>query len=137
MMRDRTLFERLDTAGSLSAVVDNFSATLVTESVVDNIRRIFNTRQGAVETRPDYGMPDLNDVVSLYLEAVPAIEQAVREQIEKFEPRLRNVEVSFEAQPDDPMALGFVVTALIVGRDDERIRFDTRLGDDRRISIRS
>ncbi|CAN1523843.1 COG3518 Predicted component of the type VI protein secretion system [Rhabdaerophilaceae bacterium] len=136
-MRDRTLFEQLDSAGRLSAVADSFSVAMVTESIVDNIRRIFNTRQGAVETRPDYGMPDLNDVVSLFLEAVPAIETAVRDQIEKFEPRLRNIDVAFEAHPDDPMALGFVVTATIVGRDGEQIRFDTRLGDDRRLSIRS
>lgn len=135
-MRDRSLFDRLEQATATeSAPVAAFDARLMADSVMENLRRIFNSRQGSVETRPDYGMPDLNDVITLYLEAVPTVERAVRLQIEKFEPRLSSVEVSHDAQHDDPTALAFSIRAILHGESDERIRFDTTLGDDRRLKL--
>ncbi len=136
-MHDRSLFERLEAATHPARLPAPFSASALSESVINNIRRIFNARQGSCETRPDYGVPDLNDVVRMHLEAVPAIERAVRTQIELFEPRLRDVQVRFEPDSEDPLSLGFAVTATLVGENEERIRFDTRLGDDRRLRVRS
>jgi len=135
-MRDRSLFDRLDEATDADPPpASEFDTSRLADSVMENLRRIFNSRQGATETRPDYGVPDLNDVITLYLEAGPTVERAVRLQIEKFEPRLSHVEVSQDLQRDDPTALAFSIRAILHGENEERIRFDTTLGDDRRLKL--
>ncbi len=136
-MYDLSLTERLEQAGR-SAPVGAGPATAVAlaDSVIANIRRIFNSRQGSCETRPDYGMPDLNDVATLHVEVVPRILRVVAEQIRLFEPRLTNVEVTHLLSTDDRSSLSFSVSALLkVGDDAEPIRFATTVSDDRRIHV--
>jgi type VI secretion system protein len=137
-MLDRTLLERLEEATDVvapiqeSGSIDRFQA-----SVLDNVRRILNARQGCCETRPDLGMPDLNDAIGQGADAVLTVARSVKQQIEMFEPRLENVFVRFYADPDNPLQLAFHINAVLsYDGKTERIAFDTILSDDKRIKVK-
>jgi type VI secretion system protein len=83
--------------------------TLEILSVQANIRRILNTRAGAVKHVPDYGLPDLTDVYR----NLPASVHDLRNQMEmtllKFEPRLRAVEIEIDDKPDPGLMVSFTM----------------------------
>lgn len=137
-MFDRSLIERLEEATETAASsheqgsFDRFQA-----SVLENLRLILNARQGCCETRPDFGMPDLNDAIGQGADAVLSVARSVKQQIEMFEPRLENVAVRFLADPDNPLQLAFHVNAMLRYNDQvERVSFDTILSDDKRVRVR-
>lgn len=108
-MFDRSLMERLeDGTATNQGSFDRFRA-----SVLENLRRVLNSRQGCCETRPDLGMPDLNEAVGQGTEAVRALARSLKQQIEAFEPRLKNVLIRFHADPDNPLQLSFQVNATL------------------------
>ncbi|MDA9391389.1 hypothetical protein WN73_12080 [Bradyrhizobium sp. CCBAU 45394] len=113
--------ERLeDGAATHRMSFDRFRA-----SVLENLRRVLNSRQGCCETRPDLGMPDLNEAVGQGADAVRALARSLKQQIETFEPRLKNVSIRFHADPDNPLQLSFHVNATL-NYDDQmkQISFD-------------
>ncbi|WP_377828197.1 type VI secretion system baseplate subunit TssE [Bradyrhizobium lupini] len=120
-MFDRSLMERLeDETATNQASFDRFRA-----SVMENLRRVLNSRQGCCETRRDFGMPDLNDAMGQGADAVRALARSLKQQIETFEPRLKNVLIRFHADPDNPLQLSFHVNATLNYNDRmERVAFD-------------
>src|ERR1700736_1775392 len=133
-MFDRSLSERLEASTADRPFrATPFDKSVLLESVLDNVRRIFNERRGSCETRLDYGMPDLND--ALGLGGTPASLALIVQQIMmSFEPRLSDPVVRFPPNPDDPMSINFRVSAsLLYGEDIERVSFDTVLSDDKRV----
>lgn len=133
-----SLFERLETAREPGAgSPDATPALSLSDSVLANVRRILNARQGCCETRPDFGMPDLNDISREASETIPAIARAVKAQLETFEPRLR--EVLVKPMPTEaPGEFAFSVSAILIdGENGEAMRFDTVLGNDRQMRLRS
>ncbi|WP_420965350.1 type VI secretion system baseplate subunit TssE [Bradyrhizobium sp. B120] len=106
-MFDRSLMERLeDGTETNQGSFGRFRA-----SVLANLHRVLNSRQGCCETRPDFGMPDLNEAVGQGADAVRALAHSLKHQIETFEPRLNNVSIRFHADPDNPLQLSFHVNA--------------------------
>lgn len=83
--------------------------TLEILSVQANIRRILNTRAGALKHVPDYGLPDLTSVYR----NLPASVHDLRNQMEsvllKFEPRLRSVEIEIRDDPDPGLLASFTM----------------------------
>ncbi|WP_445222756.1 type VI secretion system baseplate subunit TssE (plasmid) [Bradyrhizobium sp. Pa8] len=137
-MFDRSLIERLEeTAATMVASQTPFSFDRLRVSILENLRRFLNSRQGCCETRPDYGLPDLNDGIGQGADAVRAVARMLKQEIEAFEPRLKNVSIRFHADPDKPLQLTFHVTAMVNDNDQvEHVSFDTILSDDRRILLR-
>jgi type VI secretion system protein len=136
-MFDRTLTERLE-----ASTVDQpfrpsaFDKSKLLESVLDNVRRIFNERRGSCETRRDYGMPDLNDVLGDGGTPV-SLALIVQNMMETFEPRLSDPVVRFTPDPNNPLNINFRVTAVLrYGDDSERIAFETVVSDDKRVKVR-
>jgi type VI secretion system protein len=133
-----SLFERLETAREPRAGSPEIAPALsLSDSVLANVRRILNARQGCCETRPDFGMPDLNDISREASETIPAIARTVKAQLETFEPRLR--EVLVKPMPTEaPGEFAFSVSAILIdGENGEAMRFDTVLGNDRQMRLRS
>ena len=137
-MSDRTLIERLEEATEdASPVGQRGSIDRFHASVLDNLRRILNARQGCCETRPDFGMPDLNDAIGHGADAVLGVARTVKQQIEMFEPRLKDVSVRFLADPDNPLQLDFQISAMLQYEDQtEQVSFDTVMSDDKRFKVR-
>ncbi|MGY8668610.1 type VI secretion system baseplate subunit TssE [Bradyrhizobium sp. UFLA05-109] len=137
-MFDRSLIERLEEAAvTLVPSQNHFSFARLQASILENLRRILNSRQGCCETRPDYGMPDLNDAIGQGIDAVRAVARMLKQEIETFEPRLGNVSIRFHVDPGKPLQLTFHVTAMVNFNDQvQRVSFDTILSDDRRVLLR-
>jgi type VI secretion system protein len=137
-MFDRGLLERLDEAAADPLPIqEQGSIARCQVSVLQNLQRILNARQGCCETRPDFGMPDLNDAISQGADAVLTVARSVKLQIEMFEPRLESVAVRYHPDPDNPLQLAFHVSATLrYGEQTEHFSFDTILSDDKRIKVR-
>ncbi|CAD5293924.1 Type VI secretion system protein [Bosea sp. 62] len=133
-----SLFERLETAREPGVGSPDAAPQLgLSDSVLANVRRILNARQGCCETRPDFGMPDLNDISREASETIPAIAQTVKAQLETFEPRLREVLVK-PMLNEAPGEFAFSVSAVLIdGENGEAMRFDTVLGNDRQMRLRN
>tara|TARA_R110002020_G_scaffold56074_16_gene155314 strand:- start:130 stop:549 length:420 start_codon:yes stop_codon:yes gene_type:complete len=138
MRYELTLLERLDAAQAGRTVARGTpDASAVAESVMANLLRVLNAREGCCEIRPDYGVPDFNSFLGQYPDSLPAIARTVREQIEMFEPRLADVDVNFVPNPDQPLALNFHIEAqLVVDGSRRKVSFETVFTDDGHVVVR-
>lgn len=90
------------------------------ESIRRNLSRVLGTRQGAVQSLPDYGLPDINDLTLSRSELQIMLSSAIERLIASYEPRLRNPQVAGLPMNDaSPFTLRFSIQA-------ERIRQDGR-----------
>lgn len=62
-------------------------------SVLANLRLLFNTRPGDSPASPDFGVPDLADLLHQFPAASAALQHGLRAAIARHEPRLRAVQV--------------------------------------------
>lgn len=129
MSGEHSLLERIE-APARAGRGGDVEASLLLDSVIANLARTFNTRQGDAPARPDYGMPDFNDMASQFPDALAVIARAIRTQIVEFEPRLVNPVVRHVPDPDSPLAIRYHVSAQLVlpGRS-ERVAVETTLDD--------
>ena len=137
-MFERRLIERI-AAGQAGAAPPGRrpDPSAVVADVLAHLRDLFNARQGSVATRPDYGMPDMNDLLHQFPDALGVLRRELTEQIQKFEPRLRAVVVRHEPDPDNPLHVVFSVTAELVMADRaERVVFQTAVQDSGVVSLR-
>lgn len=92
-------------------------------SVVSNLNRLFNTRQGTIRHLPDYGLPDMLTVYRDAPRSGEELRRAIKEAIETYEPRLRRVRVRSRETDPYEMRLIFVVTGEL--KTGEEVRFET------------
>ena len=86
-----SLFERLKGDAQRRAGLSRERAVMA--SVAAQLTRMLSTRAGSVQTLPDYGLPDLNDMsVSLHT-ALSQARQSIETFIDQYEPRLTQVRV--------------------------------------------
>lgn len=86
------------------------------ESVRQHLARLLNARHGMSSAAPDYGLPSLVDLITSTGEHVGTMQRAIRETIEKYEPRLRRVRVSCTGEDAPMQPLAFRVDAVLIGR---------------------
>ncbi|TAL93853.1 MAG: type VI secretion system baseplate subunit TssE [Paraburkholderia sp.] len=84
--------------------------TLEILSVQQNIRRILNTRAGALKHLLDYGLPDLTNIYK----ALPASAHRLKQQMEAtllaYEPRIRSIDVEYMDNPDPGVLVSYEMT---------------------------
>ncbi|KVC19963.1 type VI secretion protein [Burkholderia diffusa] len=84
--------------------------TLECLSVQQNVRRILNTRAGALKHLPDYGLPDLTNIYK----ALPASSHLLKQQMEatllKYEPRIRSIDIGIIDNRDPGILVSFEMT---------------------------
>ncbi len=138
-MRERSLMERLHAATDPpSPAGGRFDASALAESILANLSRVLNERQGCCETRIDYGMPDFADLVGQFPDAIPTVVRAVRQQIVNFEPRLSGPVVRHVPNSSNPLSLNFQITATASADGTAtRVAFETVLGDDGYMRMRA
>lgn len=106
-----SLFERL-TLGAAGADMDE------DDSIRKNLTRVLGTRRGAVQSLPDYGLPDLNDLTMSRSELQTALCGAIEQLVTLYEPRLRAPRVAALPQSQDaPFTMFFSIKADKIGRD--------------------
>lgn len=108
----------------------------VVESIAEHLRAMLNTRRGESVAAPGYGILDLNDIVHTYPAAIPRMTQSIRTAIQEYEPRLKSVVVQYAADPADPTALRFDITAqLATGNRRGTVRFHTQVHPGGRVDL--
>jgi type VI secretion system protein len=122
---DRTLLERLadpDPEGRRTVRED---PRRIVDSVMRNLQKLLNTRQGEALIQPEYGLPDITDCAEGAPETLDQACRAIKSTIEKFEPRLHRVRVTHFSAGND-LNLHFGITGQIVTeRDQLPVYFNT------------
>jgi type VI secretion system protein len=127
MFKGRTLLERFHDPRTNEPLSITQNTETLAESILDHLKKMLNTRQGNSRTQPDdYGMIDITEVSSRFPESVRDVEKAIRVAIERYEPRLRNVQVEHVEVGENLLTLKFKITAQIVAtRGRDAIAFET------------
>lgn len=124
--RERTLLERLADPQADAPLTIAENTQKLADSVLHHLQKMLNTRQGHVLIQPEYGMPDVTEFIQGFSEGVNSVRRAIRTSIEKFEPRLRNVEVTFVPSEEDRLSLRFEITAeLVTEKEEASVWFET------------
>jgi type VI secretion system protein len=130
-MAIRGLFSRLE-SGDLhtSRRVDPV------EEVTQHLRVLLNTRKGESAAAPGFGIMDFNDIIHSMPSAIERMQQSLRQAIQEYEPRLKNVAVLHVPDESDPTGLRFEISAHLVQRGTRRpIRFFTQLGRSTQVEL--
>lgn len=137
MVFEKSLLERIDNPDLSGARSLEIDAGKISESVINHLRNMFNVRKGSVMTLDEYGMPDFNDIVADFPNAIKVIRSVIRDLIRKFEPRLKQVSVSHVADETKPLDLYFQIKAeLHLEGEKVPIMFETIVGDGGSVRVR-
>lgn len=138
-MAERSLLERLLDPGSPPGPKIREDRRAKIESIVRNLSRVLNSRHGSAPAQPDYGIPELSDILVAFPAAVGRMQKAIRATIEKYEPRLTGIQVIHVQDETSPMTLRFLILARLVEEDrpGASVSFDTAVesGGDVRVSV--
>src|SRR5687768_14487239 len=134
-MREERLLERLRRweAEPLSRKREDAQRTI--DSVVRHLQRLLNTHQGSVEIAADYGVPAFMHFMQGGPKAAVSVEAAIRDVIEKYEPRLTGVRVRYVALEEGMPTLRFQVQARLQ-RHDQGVLLETIVAPDGKIQVR-
>jgi type VI secretion system protein len=98
----------------------------VVESIGENLRALLNARQGTAASVMDFGVIDFVEIMHDLPTAIPKVQESIRDTIQQYEPRLKNVTVRF-MPGEDPLRLQFEVTARLAEDKRRTVRFSTSL----------
>ncbi len=107
------------------AVADEDSAHRKLRSIIDNLSRLFNTRRGSISHIPDYGLPDISQVYRDLPYSIDGLRAAIKQVVEKYEPRLRRVRVEQQQgrEGDYEMRVSFIVSGEL--QQGQKVQFQT------------
>ncbi len=83
-----------------------------TESVLEDLDRLYNTQQGTALIDEEYGLPDFSALFNTMTPPeIERIERALRRTTERYEPRLTVTGIEHKQRSDDTGVLRFAVSA--------------------------
>ncbi|OUR86626.1 hypothetical protein A9Q81_28290 [Gammaproteobacteria bacterium 42_54_T18] len=137
MHRELSLLDRIEREIVPGSYTTQFDQTEQLQNVIDNIQRMLNIREGSVLALPDYGMPDFNDVVKEFPDAIHRIQQAISQFVDTYEPRLHAVQVHYVHDEDQPLLLKFVISGELKANGRvSKVSFDTVLTGSGQATVR-
>jgi type VI secretion system protein len=137
MAFEKSLFERIQHSEEGEQYKLSVDTNKVADSVMEHLRNMLNSRQGSVPALPDYGLPDFNDMVARFPDAIFELRRAIKTCIEKYEPRLARVKVDHIPDEENPLNLRYEITAqLISGDESANVWFETTLDSAGKVSVR-
>lgn len=101
------LLERIELGESKGSYEKVVSQRHLIESVHLHLTDLLNTHSGNAMIDGEYGLPDFNDVLANSSNLVRSIQKSIKSTIERFEPRLKSVEVNYRQDHHNPLQLGF------------------------------
>lgn len=137
-MRENRLLERIASLGADAERSRITRAEILVESILEHLRRILNTRQGSVPIDPLFGVPDFTNLAGSFRSGTTTqmIEDMSR-MIQRYEPRLRQPQVSFTEVQDEVLSLSFAISGLISVDDREiPVRLASQVASNGKISLR-
>jgi type VI secretion system protein len=129
-----SLFERLSGAAGQRASWSLEVAAMA--SVAAHLAKMLSTRAGSVQTLPDYGLPDLNDMRLSLHDSLQQARTAIERFIEAYEPRLTQVRVLNLPRDHDPLSLAFAIEGLLEVQGFKRqVNFSARLDGSGQVKV--
>ena len=116
-----TLLQNFDGELDLHQVAEEDQCTL---SVLDNLRRILNSRAGALEHLPDYGLPDMGQILQGLPGSAHGLMSAMGDTLAKYEPRVATIGIELLPQTR-PGHLEYSLEVQLIGG--RRVTFGTSL----------
>lgn len=134
MMRDTSLLERIATGRRTTRL--DVDRAAITDSVLRHLERLFNVRYGSVSTNINYGLPDIAGLCHELPDPRAVYQDAIKDAITFFEPRLRNPVVVAEPFGDEVLKLRFRISANLVSAGAQwEVSFRTRLDAEGRFLV--
>ena len=126
MFQKRTLFERLKNPEGTTARTLAEDTNAQVRSILRNLARILNARVGQAPAQMDFGIPSPSEIATGYPESLATMQKTIRMCIERYEPRLKDVQVLQIESDDIRLAVRFQVSArLATSKDGRQVSFDT------------
>ena len=117
MLKSRTLFDKLNNPRTNEPLNTTQNTEALAESILFHLTRVLNTRQGGPMIQPqDYGMVDITEISTRFPDSIADVQKAIRTTIEKYEPRLKNVQVEHIGEGADLQTLKFKITAQLADK---------------------
>jgi type VI secretion system protein len=101
-------------------------------SVIDNLNRLFNTRQGTLDHVPGYGLPDFGEIYKDKPESVEQVRSAIQDAVERYEPRFTRVRVDRQ-ENEHHARLVFLLSGELV--DGQEVAFETTIASNDLIQV--
>jgi type VI secretion system protein len=106
------------------------------QSVIGYLQRLLNTRQGSSPIEEEFGIPDFTNVPGETLsDTAREMERTIRQVIQKFEPCLAGVKVTFLPQSDELMSLRFKIEANLARAKSVSVAFETVVSSEGRVKV--
>ncbi|MDQ7031995.1 MAG: type VI secretion system baseplate subunit TssE [Desulfonauticus sp.] len=135
-MYEQRLLERIKALEDNAAYVPGSDISQAISSITSHLQRMLNTRKGSVMIDKDYGIPDFTNSPSDSLnELGRKIAEEIKEFIQKYEPRLGNVKVSFIEDEEDVLSLKFKLEGELVFKGRLPVTFETWMDQNGRIVV--
>ena len=107
-----------------------------TQSVLQHLSRLLNTRQGSVSTLPDYGVPDMTNVPGDSVQEIRQnVEHILQKVVRKYEPRLAKIRMIMSQSERDSFTLRFRIEAVLADQEDVPVTFETVVSTDGHVGI--
>ncbi len=131
--REGSLFERLEQAAAPAPVTQGAGdLSHVVASIKRHLVRLLNTHPGNSASAPELGLVDFNDATLGTQDLNIRIRGAIRQCIERFEPRVSRVDVSAQPPGFDQLQLRFQVTVYLnLAASGDKATIDLLLDDKR------
>lgn len=113
-------------------------ANEVLRSVMDYVGKLLNTRRGSSVLDEEFGIPDFTGFgVSYGRDDIPRVEAEIASFIERCEPRLRDVQITYAPDPNEPFSINFILDAklLLTGTEVLPVKLMTRINSSGRVSV--
>jgi type VI secretion system protein len=132
----KSLFERLrDAANGVPPRMEDDEGDYM-QSILANLNRVLNTRQGQSPAHADLGIPAPSEIAYNFPDSIDDVQRSLAGSIEKYEPRLAGVRVIYVESEDDVLTLHFHISAkLIVGDEQRPVAFDATVGAEGRVNV--
>jgi type VI secretion system protein len=129
--------ERIRDARAGSPLTIGEDTELLARSILNHMQRLLNSRQGESLCVPDYGIPDVAEVVHAFPDSIGDMQKAIQTSIEKYEPRLGKVRVKRMESEGEVLELRFEILAqLVTAKKKAFLKFETIVDPDGKIRIR-
>ena len=107
------LFERLEVNSKPISLSKGPDSAEVLRSIKRNIDNILNTRIGESLSSPNLGLVDFNDASLAMVDLSIKVMLSIKHCLEKFEPRLKEIDVCILHDDNQSVTLRFGVSAVI------------------------
>jgi type VI secretion system protein len=92
-------------------------------SIMDNLNRLFNTRQGMLPHLKDFGIPDISEIYRTMPQGVAELQQAMTRTVQRYEPRLKKVKIIRRETEKREFKMVFILSAELA--EGGQVRFQT------------